>query len=316
MPVPDYILDNIIDSITHGSCILILGSEFQQPLKAELLTYLGYPENKNIEYHDGDFFYFQDKAKLTVKNRIGKRIQGFYNEHEIPDLYKKLARIPFASYVSLNPDILLNRAFDALAFDYEFAYYCKGVAMNVPVEQLLPDKPLIYNLMGSINNYGSMILTQEDSYDYLMSVLDEYKFDDGLKQNLRNMENIVFLGVSFDRWYFKFLIKLLGIQGIEQFAFGKYENLDNASKLFCESHLDITFIDDNVEEFVDVLLERCAEDEVELRKPLRLEEMIEKLNFLREEEAITSDLTKKFELKQRIPELERQIDDLRTQINS
>ncbi len=249
--------DFILDKIKEEECLLVLGPEAFTASDGisytdKLIAHLDPAHNKNVQrYYEGDgFFLFDDLSKQTL---ICHDIKTFYNQALPGETLKLIAEIPFNVIFTVTPDKLLNRAFDEKDFAYQFGHYKKHKepqAIKSPTRQ----HPLIYNLFGCLDSEESLILTHNDLYDYFKSIFARKSMPQLLKDQLRNIKNVLFLGVPFDKWYMQLLLRELEIHnaGYAFLRFAANQSLPGQIETFCTEQFKINFIFDQKEESKDV----------------------------------------------------------------
>lgn len=262
--------DFILDKIQNEQCLLVLGPEAFTGEDGvshhdKLIRQLDPANNKHIRrfYEYEDFFLFENLSKQTL---VCYEIQSFYQQTRPDETLRRIAQIPFHVVFTVTPDKLLNRAFDESGFHYQFGYYKKH---KEPQEIKPPTKqnPLLYNLFGCLDSEESLILTHNDLYDYFKSIFARKSMPQLLKDQLRNIRNILFLGVPFDKWYMQLLLRELEIHNAD-YAFLRFaanQSLPGDIETFCTEQFNINFIFDkgenrkSIAQFVSDLHERCAQ---------------------------------------------------------
>lgn len=261
--------DFILDKIQDEECLLVLGPEVFANEEGvsyheQLMNYLNPAKNRYIQrfYEDDDFFLFDDLSKQTL---ICHDIKTFYSKAVPNETLKRLAEIPFHVIMTVTPDKLLNQAFEAQGFNYQFGFYKK---QKDPTNIKAPTKqnPLIYNLFGCLDSEESIILTHNDLYDYFKSIFARKSMPQLLKDELHNIRNILFLGVPFDKWYMQLLLRELEIHN-GSYAFLRFaanQSLPGRIETFCTEQFKINFITDKekakkdvIAEFIKDLHSRC-----------------------------------------------------------
>ncbi len=241
--------DFILDMIQEEKCLLVLGPEAFTgedgvSYHDQLIKRLDTSNNKNIQrfYKGDDFFLFDDLSKQTL---VCHDIKTFYSTAKPNETLKLLAQIPFHVLLTVTPDKLLNQAFDAQGFPYQFGHYKKN---KEPLTIKSPSKqnPLIYNLFGCLDSEESLILTHNDLYDYFKSIFSLKSMPQLLKDQLRNIRNILFLGVPFDKWFMQLLLRELEIHnaGFAFIRFAANQSLPGDIETFCTEQFNINFIFD------------------------------------------------------------------------
>lgn len=202
--------------IEEEKCILIIGPEIlldnsdktvNQLLK-ELL------ENNKTDHHyfsDDEFFSFSlDMEKEYALMDIKK----FYSEIQPLPIHELISQIPLHLIISLSPDLVLKKHFDSKGLPCSFDFYNKEQNPRI-LDKPTSNKPLIYNLFGSIDTEGSFILTYDDLFDYLIAIFGKFELPLELKSQLKSARSLLILGCPFEKWYFKLLLRLLYLQEIK-----------------------------------------------------------------------------------------------------
>ena len=251
----------LIGQITKGRCVLFLGPDlltepegasFQQRLK----TYLESQNGQQMPYYSQDeFFSFKKKAQ---KRRTYNVIQGYFEAQKPQSVHTLIAEIPFHLIISLSPDQLLPEAFGRAQFPYGFAYYKMG-KNPAPLPLSYTDQPLIYNLLGTATDDHSLVFSYEDLFSYLEGIFGAYKLPDTLRQSLQQAEHLIFLGIQYDKWYMKLLLRLLGLHEEKDIAACGDEGFwEGELKAFYEEHFDeINFFETGAMGFVEALYAEC-----------------------------------------------------------
>jgi len=278
--------DFLIKRIEQGKCALVIGPEiafskegksFQESLYEHLDKEL---KGKNFEFFGEDEFISFDSTKdrlLTLFN-----IQTFLEKPRAQDLYQKLARIPFHLIINLSPDLYLRQAFKNQNLYCDFRYYNKsqhaggGDFSNITINK---DQPLIYNLMGNVEDEESLIFTYDDLFSYLENIFGNFKLPEKLRLSLKNMSSFVFIGVKFKKWYLRLLFRLLGLHSEDKLidACVDQKTLPHEATNFYTRHFEITFIERTSEGFINTLYEKSKNI---LRQPSEVEAPKEDFDLL------------------------------------
>ena len=254
----------IVGKIRKGKSILILGpgaylSDSGKTLHEEFIAELDIPNNTRIQryYEDDNFFLFKAGGGKAFTS---EKLEDFYRQKEPNSLLQKLVKIPFHVTMTVTPDKLLPQAFDQEGFKYQFDHYKKlhePAAIQKPTKEL----PLIYNLLGCIEDEESLILTHNDLYDYFKSIFARKSMPDKLKLALRNKEIncFIFLGVPFEKWYMQMLLRELEIHRNQEdfIRYAANTTLTNDVKSFCTEQFTIQFVENNVAGFINTLYQHC-----------------------------------------------------------
>jgi hypothetical protein len=256
--------DYLIETIRDEKCLLVIGSEALadeqgESLRARLLRALDPPRNPYVRRHyaDDDFFLFDHKSQRT---QFCHQIKRFYRGEQPGEMLGLLAEIPFHIYMCLTPDTLLPQAFRERSFGFQHGYYKKNTDPQ-PIRPPKADNPLVYNLFGCIENEESLVLSHDDVYDYFKSIFARRSMPGELKDELRGVSNLLFLGVPFDKWYLQILLREFELHN-QQYAFTRFaanQALAEESCTLCMEQFHIQFIANNITTFVRELHRRLAE---------------------------------------------------------
>jgi hypothetical protein len=260
-------LNTILRALEQERCVLLLGSEMpfitsslnRQQLIWEKLTENGFSDL--IQFKDDDFYYFPNPNQRL---KACAKLIEMYENFPVNDLYKNVAQIPFSLIISLSPDVLLKKTYTELFGEksFDFEYYMYGEA-NKDVK-FLPSKkrPVLYNLLGDITqNEDSVILTFDDLFNFFASIFGQYQLPNNIKLKLQDATCFIFLGFKFHAWYYKLLLRILGIDAKkltycypdENFGLDKNDNV----LLFFDKYFNMDFSPFNVKKFIDELYELC-----------------------------------------------------------
>lgn len=256
----------IVGKIRKEKSVLILGpgafqSAENRPILAHLLEELDIANNPYIQkyYQDDNLFLFR---KGGGRGFTCEHIEDFYTQKKPDILLKQLAKIPFHVLLSVTPDKLLPQAFHEENFEFQFDHY-KKKQEPPKIKKPTKESPLIYNLLGCVDNEESLILTHNDLYDYFKSIFELNSLPEQLKQALKNREIncFIFLGVPFDKWYMQLLLRELGIhQNQDDFIrYAVNQSVTEEIKTFCSEQFTIQFVDKNILDFVQKLYEVSEE---------------------------------------------------------
>jgi hypothetical protein len=218
---------SIIDWIEQEKCTLVLGPDIayncEKSLLHEFSTFL---EKNKVEHHfnaDEELFSSTTRFKPFVYQQLPK----FFDNLQPSTIHQKIAETPFHFIISLSPDTLLKQTFDSHNFDRQFRFYYKGKT-SADIEKPCKERPLLYNLMGVQTEFNSLVFCFNHLFDYLSSILGKFELPENLRTELKETQSIFFLGFKFDKWYFKLILRLLGIDenALHQASFKEVENME------------------------------------------------------------------------------------------
>lgn len=216
--------DTLIYAIRKNNCILMLGPDAaaeavngtHRPLTEILANQLAEkikPEIKK-EINPSDLAqvsqqYFMEKGRFDLEARVA----AFYNERlELTsDLHNNLAALPFYFTVTTTPENMFPEALrkekkEPIMGRYNF----KGKAPE-KVRMGTVEKPLVFYLYGTVEEPGSLLLTENDLLDFLVALISK---SPGLQDNIRSElqaenKSFLFLGFGFRHWYLRILLHVL-----------------------------------------------------------------------------------------------------------
>lgn len=251
--------ESVINDIESEKCILLLGPEVVlsqngNSLQKELVAYFAQQPQLNIEFDNDGLAVFKEKNGQT-KRSFHTHFRKFYDQNvHVSDFYKKIVQIPFHLFVTISPDMNLNKAFDSFGFPYDFKYYRKSepceVINNIPTKY----NPLIYNLFGIYTDEDSLVATQDDIIEFLFSILGDFKTPQTLRSGIKKAKTFFFLGFDFEKWYLKIILKLMELETeTANYASEKPIDFDFKTKAFYINNFKMAFVKSNAFDFIDNL---------------------------------------------------------------
>lgn len=140
---------------------------------------------------------------------------GELNRQRDPlDPHAVLASLPFPIYITTNPDNLLTDALKAAGKDPQVELCKWNEDMQTqsiydreqdfrPTEK----RPLVYCLFGQFSDLDSMVLTEDDYFDYLIGVTSNKDLIPGVVRRALADTALLFLGFQLDDWNFRVLYR-------------------------------------------------------------------------------------------------------------
>lgn len=202
-------------SSPEPQCVLVLGPELSVNEAGQ--SYRQYFRKMMVgaksSYLDGDnLFYFHDGLdEDKIKNEIIKYYQSVGDQA----LLEMISRLPIPLVINVCPDKSLNKLFQEKKLNFEEGYFSinsKAKFNNLPEPSR--DKPVLYNILGSIDWDPSMILTHSRLYETMEYLLPEKSLPDNIERFITDSAtSFIFLGFHFESWYYQLIChKLLGKQ--------------------------------------------------------------------------------------------------------
>lgn len=220
----------LVERIKKGGCVLVLGPRvairandpdrrpLDELLACELLASIGTQGSEaslsppNLR-HAADRYYrlHQDREELELA------VQDFYAREagSTMDFHRDLARLPFRLCVSASPDSLMLTAFEEAKKSPQKGFYSFKQATNARLSSPTPDKPLVYYLFGHHEDPSSLVLTEGDLIEFLVSIV---KGAPPVPDQVRSIladpaASFLFLGFGFHNWYLRVLLKVMDVYG-------------------------------------------------------------------------------------------------------
>lgn len=249
----------IVESINQLKTVLFIGPEltinYGKPSEESgfLKAFAQQHPNDVLSFHEEDeFLIFKDE---TTKLNYLYKIRDFYQKDFTNPLLEKLSEIPFHLIISITPDLSLNRIFEARKFAYEPAYYKTKITQEIG-SQPSANKPLIYNLLGCVEDPESLIISHYDLFGLIQSIYADRNLPQEITSafNRDVTQNIIFLGFDFNKWYFQLILHLLKINFDPCVRYAASQDLKGKHlQTLCESHFKILFISNDPVHFVNTL---------------------------------------------------------------
>jgi hypothetical protein len=131
--------------------------------------------------------------------------------------HRVLARFPFPIFLTANPDNLLADALAAAgkAPQVVICPWNKDLARSSSIFDDDPDyrptveRPLVYHLFGHLSQPDSVVLTEDDYFNYLIGVTRNNKLIPEVVRRVLADTPLLFLGFHIDDWNFRVLFRSL-----------------------------------------------------------------------------------------------------------
>ena len=222
-------LRGLVERIKRGDCVLVLGPRIairpddrdrrplDEVLAAELLASLGASENVAGEppslRRAADLHYRQrqDREDLELS------VQDFYARGATltTDFHRDLAKLPFRLCVCASPDSLWLNALKEARKDPQEACYSFRQPNETRLSIPTVDRPLAYYLFGHHGDPCSLVLTEGDLIEFLVSIVRGIPpIPDQVRSVLADpAASFLFLGFGFQQWYLRVLLQVMSVYG-------------------------------------------------------------------------------------------------------
>ncbi|MDO5971043.1 SIR2 family protein [Flavivirga aquimarina] len=261
----------IIEGIKTKQCIICLGPElfllgnsFEDQKTPNVFSdyisnyLLKHKDELNIKVQENGWFHLNHGGS---DGPTYQAIKGFYNRvtnSTSKGLLDKIAQIKFHLYLSLTPDYHLTDSFEELGLSYVFDSYVRNQPEKINANPTI-ERPLIYNLLGELNNRNSLVLTYDDFYDYLESVIKGNSMSKLIKDNLLDAQYYLFIGMSFNQWFVHLFMRILRQHKERKTKYATGMNLSPKDIDICKEQYHIRFVNSDIPEFIDQLFARCKQ---------------------------------------------------------
>jgi hypothetical protein len=140
------------------------------------------------------------------------------------DPHRLLAALPFPIYLTTNPDRLLIEALCEVGKKPEVGLcpwsekvdWSESVFVRDPDFRPSVDRPLVYYLFGRLDDPRSLVLTEDDYFDYLIGLTRNNELIPAVVRRALVDTALLFLGFRIDDWDFRVLFRSLVAQGGRQ----------------------------------------------------------------------------------------------------
>lgn len=220
----------LVERIKRGDCVLVLGPRvairandpqrrpLDELLAEELLAGLGTEQSESALSRTNlrraaDLYYRlrQDREDLELA------VQEFYAREgaATTDFHRNLAQLPFRLCVSASPDSFMLKAFEEAGKSPQAGYYGFKQAANAKLLSPTPDRPLVYHLFGHHEDPSSLVLTEGDLIEFLVSIVrGAPPVPDEVRSILAEpAASFLFLGFGFHNWYLRVLLQVMNVYG-------------------------------------------------------------------------------------------------------
>jgi len=134
-------------------------------------------------------------------------------EREPDDSYKLLAQMPYRIYITTNLNSLLESTLEEAGRKPYVVlapwnpYTEERILSLDPEYEPDPEHPLVYHLFGRLAEFDSVVLTEDDYFDYLLGVSRNNDLIPGYVRNALRNNSLLFIGFRMDEWNFRILFR-------------------------------------------------------------------------------------------------------------
>ncbi len=196
------------DNLPQVAQYLAINQDQQFP-RDELLEYLRRQLLINFANH------FNDDMEEAYLDELFAKV-GEIQRAKFPDNpYKVLAELPFPVYVTTNLSNLLDEALVAAGKEprielcrwNDYLDSLPSIYDDEPDFRPDVDNPLVYHLFGRCDEPDSLVLTEDDYFDFLIGVTSNKDLIPSVVRRALADTALVFLGFEVDNWDFRVLFR-------------------------------------------------------------------------------------------------------------
>ena len=227
--------NNLVGSLRHGNCVLMLGSEIPvtvsstpsttasqdgttlaEELRRRLARELEEDNRSSSgntlaalaqQYEDTEGFgptTLRATAEMVLMSRL-------YSPSTVHD---QLASLPFSLIVTTGQDAMLEQALKTAGkTPVTHRYHLRGDKRDNPefVLPCSPASPVVFHLFGSAEEPSSLVLSENDVLDFLIKVVSERPpLPNSLLRVLKRVgQSFLFVGFGIRHWDLRILLKVL-----------------------------------------------------------------------------------------------------------
>jgi len=251
----DIEFDDLIDAIKFDNCILFVGPELAVNGEGKNIHEEFYDSinSKKIKYDSKEGFFSPDSETKLINKMKRFYSETFQTENQAGyDLLEKLAQIPFNLIISASPDDTMHRIYETHNKKHSFVYYNED---EQQVEEPNKDNPVVFNFLGNPTINGKFIFTFEQFHDYI-NKKKVIKIPVNIEAKVADAVHYLFIGFNFEKWYNRLaLLNFKLKENVESYTFSDTK-ISEETKEFIEKQFNISYINNDYNDFVDVLLEQ------------------------------------------------------------
>ena len=231
--------DALLFAIGEGTCIPMLGPDFvtrgDGAARLPLLRGFGEELRQSLDSDPplpadaGLAEIAEAYSRVRGRNRIVARAKSYFSEQDVNDpALEALLAIPFPLVVSAMPG---PRVEQVMATKPTVGHYNYRGGRPGLLPEWSPEKPLVYHLLGSIEEPNSLVYSDSDLLDFLVAIVSK---SPGLPNNLASAfrdpkHSFLFLGFGLRHWHRRVLMHVMAAQQNRESASYALEELDSGA---------------------------------------------------------------------------------------
>lgn len=162
---------------------------------------------------------FQEMSRSRLLKALNSMILEAWQKlaaRDDTEPYRVLANMPLPIYITTDPSDLLYNALVAAGKEPRqelcpWNDYTEDLVTSAPADRYEPseDEPLIYHLFGRLHEPDSLVLTEDDYFDYLIGVTRNKDLIRRAVRSRLTRSSLLFLGFRFEDWAFRAFFRTL-----------------------------------------------------------------------------------------------------------
>lgn len=182
----------------------------------------GFPYDELGEYLRS-FIQEQFRADLPTEllngnaslDRIIEAVGEKHRQGDALDVHKTLAQLPLPIFITTTPDSLLTSALKEVGKDpqvvlcpwNEYIEQVESIYDREPDYVPSAERPLVYHLFGKLDEPDSVVLTEDDYFDFLIGVTGNKDLIPPVIRRALTDTALLFLGFQMDEWNFRVIFR-------------------------------------------------------------------------------------------------------------
>lgn len=273
---------SLVSAVSDGTCVLMLGPHAvtgdlggnDLPVHVALAAYIKEQLPQETRDRIGTVYERLDPSKPASVAQVVLRevdpavirrwVERFHEDFEIDETpLAALATLPFELIVNTSPVETVSDVFTRVKAGTVTAFYDRTGRKPEMLPDPSGDRPVVYQLYGSLRQPRSMILSDSDRLDFIVKVA---RGQPALPLNLSSAlqdgdRSFLFLGFDLADWHFRMLLHILSGSATRNYSSFAAEldstPLDIETQDFYRESHRIHFFNGELGEFCAQLRERC-----------------------------------------------------------
>jgi hypothetical protein len=181
--------------------------------------------------HVSQVIYELDRRLTVLQDSVIEYYTGFHLK--TTEFHKNIAALPFRLCLTSTPDDFLYNALRDADKSPTRQFYNFRRPRSIQLPEPTVDRPLVYSLYGHPDEPDSLVITENDLVDFLVSVIrNEPPLPPRILGQLSRSETTcLFVDLGFKNWYLRVLLRTLQLYGHQEMSIA----LENP-EFFAQSH--------------------------------------------------------------------------------